>query len=153
MKPSDHLQARPALDRIRAAVVAQTSSLLREDEGRLETCATAGPRSALRFLPVALLATLWRELVLPSRHAWSALAAVWLLLGALHLATRTTAPSIDADATRPAPSADALLAAWQAQRRQLAEFLPAEPAPAETPATPGPSRRRDQSAISRRHVG
>jgi anti-sigma factor RsiW len=73
----------------------------------------------------------WAEVIWPARHAWSGIAAVWLLLWALNWERPTVLKAGAATAQPPTPL---MLQAMAEQRRLLAELLP----PAKTSASESP---------------
>lgn len=80
--------------------------------------------------PLDLLRAVWRELVVPCRPAWVALAAVWAVLLVLNGAGRPRG-----ETTLPASSETvAAVAQWLERRRALAELT----APAAVPARKSP---------------
>ena len=82
-------------------------------------------------------------LLWPAPRAWGGLAAVWLAIAGMNLATRDTAARISG--SDPLPSHQLLLSLKE-QERLLAELIGPHEAPPETkskPAAPGP---RSQSA-------
>jgi hypothetical protein len=87
----------------------------------------------------ATIFPLWRKWLWPSPQAWAALAAVWMVLIALHLAGPPMPPSI----ANQSPSPEKRMAV-AAQRRELARLLdvPADSAPAPEPTVPGPRSER-----------
>ena len=89
--------------------------------------------SPISYLPSP--APLWREWLWPCPQAWAALAAVWVLLFALNLATRDqTTPS-----TASATALPVMPYAWREQQKLLAELFPPEPvAPPRPRAQPAP---------------
>ena len=124
--PRDILLARhdaviPELDRARAAALA--------------TVAPPTPASSV-------LATFWREVFLSRPKAWAGLAALWLILGALHFSSRSGLPKPDSN---PTTSRDALIAAWRTQRRMLAEI---SPVPESTPPQPLPAKPKTRARTS-----
>jgi hypothetical protein len=136
LSPRDILLARhraavPELDRARAAALA-----------------IAFPRIA----PVSLLAVFWRDVFLTYRSTWCGLAAVWLILAALHFSNPLVGPVRKLDSPI---AGDDLLAAWDRQRRLLAEIspvnetLPSPPPPAPKAKSPG---RTSAAGRSSHHV-
>ena len=51
------------------------------------------PEQQSRTVPITIFQTLWQELFLPSRHIWSGLAAVWLLILTINLAQQEPSPA------------------------------------------------------------
>ena len=92
-------------------------------------------------LPLRALFTLWRELIWPCRRTWAGLAAVWLVLLTLQLASRD--PAEVAARSTPPPSPEVLMVLRQ-QQLLLAELVE-RPAPraADRPKT-APARPRSQ---------
>jgi hypothetical protein len=113
------------------------------DGARIAALATVCPRTA----PASLLAVFWREIFLTYRSAWCSLAAVWLILAALHFSDPVAGPARKTDS----PIArDDLLAAWARQRRLLAEISPVnETVPPPLPPTPKPKAPGRTSAAGR----
>ena len=60
----------------------------------------------------------WRELVLPTRHIWTGLAAVWVAIGVVTVVTRDPAPVV-AKASQPSPAMQQALHAQQQLRAEL----------------------------------
>jgi len=113
-----HRAVEPRLDALRATVLAEAlaADTPQSDCGH-------GP-----ILPLDWLRTLWRELIFPSRLAWTALAAVWIVLLTLNSSQRR-----DADRVTISPvEVAAMLAGWRDQQRVLAELTGA---PRIVPAT------------------
>jgi hypothetical protein len=105
---SRHRAVEPRLDALRATVLAEAlaSDTSQSDMGR----GLISPLDGLR--------TLWRELILPCRSAWAALAAVWIVLLACNAALRRDA---DRDTISRVELA-AMLAGWRDQQRLLTEL-------------------------------
>jgi hypothetical protein len=90
-----------------------------------------------RATTAALLATFWREVFRSHLKTWAGLAAVWLILGALHFSNRPAA--LPLPGAESAVAREEFLAAWQRQRRMLTEISPARettPPPPTPPAVP-----------------
>jgi hypothetical protein len=100
----------------------------------------------------SLLSTLNHQLSTifwPNPKAWAGLAAVWVVIFALHLADREHSPMM---ATIPAPSTPETMATLKDQQKILAELLgnnePREvEQPRRFPATPHSERRRSISMV------
>jgi hypothetical protein len=125
-----HGAATPQLDAIRDAVVNDLSP------------APGGAWSAnLAAACLRLLTTPWRELVLPARRTWTALAAVWVLLFLINLSQRNPVSSVTGRPARPQP----VMMSWQAQQRWLNELLTdrAAPADADRPRNTAPRPRTE----------
>lgn len=125
-----HQAAQPRLDEIRRTAIA----LL---------VISQGPRTD-RLPPRALL-TLWRELIWPCRRTWAGLAAVWLVLLTLQLASRD--PAEVAARKTPPPSPEVLLVLRQ-QQLLLAELVERSAPrvadqPKSTPARPRSQRHEE----------
>jgi len=73
---NQHHAKQPRLDQIRRAAIAQIAK-------------PSGTQ--VESLPLRALLTLWRELIWPCRRTWAGLAAVWLVLLTLQLASRDPA--------------------------------------------------------------
>ncbi len=104
--------------------------------------------SGLTALPL----TLWRELILPVRHVWGALAAVWVVLAAMHFSERKgTGASGPVDEV----SAKAALAAAQQEEILLATLqyysIRTVPKP-EVPPLPRPRPEKDAEAEEEREL-
>jgi len=94
------------------------------------------------------LATWWRELILPARAVWGALAAVWIVIAAVSFATRDTAPVV----AKAAPPTRAVERALQAQQQLRAELVGwSEPLDADKPkndlVSPRSERRIECAAV------
>lgn len=99
-----HRAAEPKLDAIRQDVLSKAK-------------ATTASQPRAGALAIAL--TLWRELILPSRLAWSGLAATWILIAMLHAAQSPTSPE---QAIRPAARQE-MAAGFIEQQKLLGELL------------------------------
>jgi len=113
-----HRAIQPALDRIRAEVMAAEVSTLR--------CNTPTPSSKFGATPTrgrdaagAWAIQFWQELIWPSRRIWAALATVWIGLLATNAATGGARESTGARINAQ-PEA---IAAFAEQKRVLAELL------------------------------
>jgi hypothetical protein len=113
-----HRAAAPQLDAIRHAVV---NDLSRPTPG-------GAWLANLVAACLRLLTAPWRELVLPARRTWTALAAVWVLLLVINLSQRDPVSSVTGRLARPQP----VMMSWQAQQRWLNELLTDRAAPADT---------------------
>lgn len=96
-----HQTTEPRLDQIRRDVVADLRS---REAARRETP-----------LLVAVILKLWRELIVPARMTWTGIAAVWVLIGVIHLTQHDRTTTV-ARATSPTPQE--MRAAWE-QRQEL----------------------------------
>ena len=86
----------------------------------------------------------WRKWLWPCPQAWAGLAAVWVILVALHIAASSAPPST------PMQFRDSeKQMAVAAQRRELARLLdvPADPGPSSKATVPGP--RSESTPISK----
>ena len=134
-----HADARPRLDAIRAAVLAELPS--------------TRPSSPSPSPSPSLRATLWEQLVVAGRPAWVALGVAWVLIFLLNTTSSATAEHpVVATASPPSPEVEAILTA---QRELWVELTsPAEPPPPakEPPASPSgarlPLHRRDRLTTS-----
>jgi anti-sigma factor RsiW len=97
----------------------------------------------------ALIATFWRELILPNRFIWSSLAAIWIAMFFINWQlARNQTPSLSSEAG--APSQREISEALEFENRVLAELTEpifTVPAPS-PPAVPAPrsQKRRDWAA-------
>ena len=99
--------------------------------------ASASPRRALP----APQSTGWREWVWPHPQAWGALAAVWIVILAIHSNTPGSA-AVDREMQAAVPMNTMI--AFAEQRKLLSEVLdPASNVIAEPPKTPAPRRRSE----------
>jgi hypothetical protein len=90
------------------------------------------PESIHPFAPKIILRECWQQLIWPSRHIWTGLATVWILLLVANLSMQDHSPTALAKAS-PAPE---IIMTWRQQERLLTELI----GPGETttgrPATP-----------------
>jgi hypothetical protein len=100
-----HEAAEEKLNHIRRAAIAQ---MVKPSVPQVES------------LPLRALLTLWRELIWPCRRTWAGLAAVWLVLLTLQLASRD--PAEVAARTTPRTSPEVLMVLRQ-QQLLLAELV------------------------------
>ena len=105
----------------------------------------SAPRAARRpgWSP-ALLSTLNHQLfalLWPHPAAWAGLAAIWLVILGVNLATRDATPLM---AKRAAPVSPQVFMAYQAQERLLAELLGPREAPIAQPPKPRPPQPRSE---------
>jgi hypothetical protein len=99
------------------------------------------PLFNLRFLAMKF----WQESIRPWRRIWAGMAAIWLVLLALNLATHET-PKLARHKTAP-PDPELLAALREQQRLMRQWFEPAEPPPASPPKIPGPRSERRQTIV------
>ncbi|MEI6358149.1 MAG: hypothetical protein WCP53_13775 [Verrucomicrobiota bacterium] len=127
-----HADARPRLDALRAAVLAE-----------LPSTRTSAPSPSLRV-------TLWEQLVVAGRPAWAALGAAWVLIFLLNTTSSATMERPVVTTANPrSPEVEAMLTA---QRQLWVELTaPANPPPPrakEPPVSPSgarlPLHRRDR---------
>jgi hypothetical protein len=127
--------AEPKLDAIRQAAVAAVC------DRRTSSASVATQSWAANFVVWFLrcLATLWRELVLPSRRLWTGLAAVWVLLVVINVSQRDPVSSVTGQPVHAPP----VMMSWQVQQRWMNEILADRlPAPeAERPRNAAPRPR------------
>jgi hypothetical protein len=103
----------------RAGILAAVEAEVGQRQVSREFTFAATDPSWLAMLKQQLIALLW-----PHPRAWAALAAVWILVFALHFWLRDPAPALAAKAPPPSPEAVAEL---RLQQRMLAELIgPAE---------------------------
>lgn len=121
---------------LRASLLARHAALEAElTRRRQHVLADLAPAIAppLAVAPAApFFVTLWRELFLPARPVWSALACVWLVLIGFAAANRVASPPVGS----VPPSATALIVAWKERERALAALL-APTTPVELPLPSG----------------
>jgi hypothetical protein len=86
---------------------------------------------------------LWRELIWPSRYAWSGMAALWV---AMLLINGQLSDNRTSDAGARAAASQDMIQAWQEQVRVLAELAqPTFAIPAPPPYIPRPRSQREQA--------
>jgi len=107
-----HQASVPKLDEIRRRAVASISGATAKDEQ-----ATIWLRTARKI---------WIELILPSRRAWSGLAAAWVAIAVMRL---TAGGDLQAKVVRTAPLSEEVKQAIQEQHQMLVRLL--DPAPRE----------------------
>jgi predicted anti-sigma-YlaC factor YlaD len=84
----------------------------------------------------------WRELIWPSRYAWTGMAALWVLMLAVN-GRISDRPIIEAGAHSSSPRE--MMQAWEEQNRILAELAqPSFVAPAAPPNVPRPRSQRER---------
>ncbi len=87
----------------------------------------------------------WQESIRPWRRIWAGMAAIWLVLLALNLATHET-PKLARHKT--APPDPELLAALREQERWMRQWIePIAPPPALPPKIPGPRSERRHTIV------
>ena len=92
-----------------------------------------------------VIRTLWRELIWPCRHAWTGLAALWLVLWGINSGLIGGEKIQLASGSAPVP---AMLQAMEEQRQLLAELIPpASKQPAEPPRRHHPQPRSDRQTV------
>ncbi|MEK7677460.1 MAG: hypothetical protein AAB676_16660, partial [Verrucomicrobiota bacterium] len=107
----------------------------------------AQPRGRVQpsFSLAAAARNFWQESLWPWRRTWLGLAAIWLVLLALNLATNER-PKV-ASHKMPPPDPE-LMAALREQRRLMLQALePIAPPPALHPKIPGPRSEQRQTMI------
>lgn len=87
-----HHAIAPRLDAVRAVAVDQLNLKETKEQSKV-------PVSLFLRVPAAL----WRELILPSRRIWTGLAAAWVVIIVVHLASRETEPSVVVKSTPLSP--------------------------------------------------
>lgn len=103
----------------------------------------AAKSSTNRLSPEPLLLRCWRELFRPFRHAWTGMAALWLLMWGIHLHLSSGQPSVSSS---PSVPTRAVVQAFEEQRQILAELIPPTPNnPSAVKSPPADRRRRDNS--------
>ncbi len=125
------------LDRIRRDVVGGLDEK-KIDDGRMPS-----------FL--SWLATPWRELVAPSRYAWAAIVAAWIviLVANFLMSSQPRNAVADAKRNRDDVSAPCLMTMIQERQREVSEFFGSSSEPrAATAAPPRRESRRDQSGAA-----
>jgi len=131
-----HQSAEPKLEAIRGEDLAACVRATATQPGR-----PPEPFSRLTFVVMKL----WQESIRPWRRIWAGMAAIWLVLLALNLATRETPKMAGRKTPPPDPE---LLAALREQERLMRQwFEPAKPPPASPPKIPGPRSERRQTIV------
>jgi len=100
---------REILLRRHKAVDAKLNQIRREVIGQMEK----PPVARNEWPPLGALLLLWRELIWPCRRTWAGLAAVWMVLLTLQLASRD--PAEVAARKTPPPSPEVLMVLRQQQ--------------------------------------
>lgn len=117
-----HRDAEAKLDAIREKVVA--------------TEMPVAARHARPSFPIRAALALWRELFLPCGPIWAGVAAVWLVIVALHLSAGEK-PGMAGRSSQPV-DANALMALRE-RRQLMAQLLgPVSSSPADRPKSSGP---------------
>jgi len=111
-----HQAATPALDQLRATVIASEVGHLAT--AKMQT-AQVVPR---RNLATAIGLKLWNELIWPSRQIWGALAAVWVVLGIINFSSRT---SFQTPASSSADRSPEIFTDWGERQQLLSELMQA----------------------------
>jgi hypothetical protein len=91
----------------------------------------------------AIPSLFWRELILPYRRIWAGIAAAWILIFALNLASRDNSPTVVGVSPPPSPE---MLIALENQKRLFAEMLVDSPKANDTDR-PKPSRPSPHSEL------
>jgi hypothetical protein len=104
---------------------------------------SAAARKSSGFRLSTIPGLLWRELILPYRGIWAALAASWVIIFALNFSSHDTSLAI---AEKPVPPSPEMLAALQNQKRLFAELL-SDGAPAADADRPKPFRPSPHSEL------
>ena len=120
-----HRAAEPKLDAIRKAVLAKAITPAPE------------PRPP-RIGAFALGLTLWREVILPSRRAWSGLAATWMLIALINLAESRGSQGTTAKPTAQSNMADSFIEQQKLLGELLTDRTPATDADRPKTFTPKP---------------
>jgi hypothetical protein len=132
-----HLQSRP-LGQVpaqwRQEILFATRQAVRAEHAPCTTHHARVSPTGLSAIGNWLSAVLW-----PRPVAWAALAAVWLVILGLNLATNTGSPRLVQGATPPSPQ---LFMAFQEQQRLLSELLGPQETPVAEPPKPAPPRPR-----------
>jgi len=140
---------RPVPGHWRAAILAAADRASCADAS--EATAASGAASGTKGHLGAEVLISWRERLWPSPLAWSALAAVWLVIFALNLGMPRERASVSSSRSTPASRSKS---AFSEQRQILAGLFQEQALPAAVPA-PMPARRREAQPRSetRRAVG
>jgi hypothetical protein len=86
---------------------------------------------------LAVIRTLWRELVLPNPRIWAALTCAWVMIAVLNLASSRPATEV---ASRAKPPSREEIRALIEQQQMLTQLIgpPSEPATLQKHTSPGP---------------
>ena len=101
----------PKLDAVRQSVVAAAYGRRASSDQTHERAS----RPAVTMICDAL----WRELVFPCRHIWTALAAVWALLVVINISQRDAVSSVTGKPVR----SPMVMMSWQVQQRWMNDLL------------------------------
>jgi len=137
-----HKAAEPKLDAIRQAVLATVGH-----QGEAVPAASGNWSTRLAGWLLAMPNTFWRELILPSRRVWTALATVWILLFVINLSQRDTVSSVTGKPVQSAP----VMMSLQMQQHLMNELLADRAASPDTDrprnGKPGPRTEKRSVAI------
>jgi hypothetical protein len=132
-----HQSVEPKLDALRREVVA---------EHVIAPQFQSGPEAAPGFHPRRFVKKLWQELVLPCRWAWSGMAAVWIAILALNLASSGSAPQLAAAKT--SPRNPQIMAALKEQTQMRLQLLDQGAPPVVRSVAPSPHSERGHRPIT-----
>ena len=127
-----HRQAEPKLDEVRRKALSQLSSA-----ASVEAPATTWPPGLILALPKKICL----ELIWPSRRAWAAMAALWLIVGLANMEMRMSVQGLPRSRSA---SVRELAQGLQEQRRLLSELLQTAKTPLADPPRPNPSPRSER---------
>jgi len=131
-----HQSVEPKLEAIRGEDLAACARATAAQPSR-----QLDPSFSLTFVAMKF----WQESIRPWRRLWAGMAAIWLVLLALNLATRETPKMAGHQTAPPDPE---FLAALREQQRLMRQWLePIAPPPAATPKIPGPRSERPQTIV------
>jgi len=109
------------------------------DVSRAQSATPAARQQSIS--PVEILRSVWREMIWPSRYAWSGLVVLWAAM------LMVDAQLSDHPKTKMPPSSQEVLQAWRDQNEVLSEWkLAGGDAPAGPAYAPNPQSRRDPVA-------
>ena len=124
-----HRAAEPKLDATREAVLAEALNVPAPGQ--------PAPRPS-RAGVFSVGMTLWRELILPSRRAWSGLAATWMLIALINLAESRGSQGTTAKPTAQSNMADSFIEQQKLLGELLTDRTPATDADRSKTFTPKP---------------
>jgi hypothetical protein len=137
----NHRDVERKLDELRQQVIARTLNIPESNPQE-----RVGKRPASPKQPWLVV---WQELVRPSRHIWTGIAAVWVILLAVN---QSMTESARTSKRASAHDRAMVLQSFVEERKLLAELLQPESKPAPPQTDPAPSPRSKRAISEKRKV-